>query len=213
MDKIFERNIIAQDSMLCKISTDTLQKISKFLSPTNVVNLSHTCKELHQRLPFYLIKSGEFTGTILEDANFRRALFEGPAIHFFVSEVNISLDYDEEELYAFWVQIIRGGKVILETHHCWSKSIQFTKKSLVLTEYKPGDRIWFMFCSPHQVFNLKHVPSLDVHINYEVSLQLENYEYGKPMYYSRERRGYAEFTSTSILMKLSKDFAGNSVAG
>ena len=61
MDEIFEQNIIEQDSILCKIQPEILKIISECLPPNDVVHLSHTCKELHQKLPFYLLKSGTFT--------------------------------------------------------------------------------------------------------------------------------------------------------
>ena len=108
MDKIFEQNVIEQDNILCKVHPEILKIISERLSPIDVVHLSHTCKELHQKLPFYLLKSGTFT-TLESQKGY--LLFEGPASNFPISEINLSftvtsryLSYREMEV---WIQIIR----------------------------------------------------------------------------------------------------------
>ena len=204
MDKIFDSNIIPQESILCKIAPELLQAISKFLLPTDIVHLSHTCKELHQKLPFYLIKSGKVSSQLISGCS-PNILFEGPGIHFPVSEINISVTGNDPRVRfkcAFWMQIIRGGKVVQESQklHC-VRSKTFTKKCPAVKEYKPGDKIWFMFCIP--LVNYDAFSKLPCHygayIYYKVSLQLENYEFGKPIYVSKKRRGYAEFTSPSIV--------------
>ena len=64
MDKIFERGKMEQDSMLCEIQTEILQAILKFLPGFDIMHLSHTCKELYQKLPFCLVKRGEFLSEI-----------------------------------------------------------------------------------------------------------------------------------------------------
>ena len=61
MDKIFGQNIIEQDNILCKFHPEILKIISECLPPKDVVHLSQTCKELHEKLPLYLLKSGTFT--------------------------------------------------------------------------------------------------------------------------------------------------------
>ena len=204
MDKIFDSNIIPQDSILCKIAPELLQAISKFLSPTDIVHLSHTCKELHQKLPFYLIKSGNVSSQFFSGYS-PKLLFEGPGIHFPVSEINISVYANDARVtfeYVLWMQIIRGGKVVQESQklHC-VRSKTFTKKCPAVKEYKPGDKIWFMFCIPLANYAFTGQLSCDYggYIFYKVSLQLENYEFGKPIYVSKKRRGYAEFTSPSIV--------------
>lgn len=198
MDEIFRHNITTQDSLICKISPETLQAISKFLSPHNLVDLSHTCKDLHLKLPFYLIKSGRFSGRVLNNINFSRTFFEGPAIHFLVNQLNISLRCNDV-LYLFWVQIVRGGKVVLKTEKFKTEppGCQFTKDIPLLGKYKPGDRIFFMIGTFRDSLFLDFPYIAD--INYKISLQLKNYEYGKPIYFSQKRSGYAEFTSPSVL--------------
>ena len=195
MDEIFRHNITTQDSLICKISPETLQGISKFLSPHDLVDLSHTCKDLHLKLPFYLIKSGRFSGRVLNKINFSRTFFEEPAIHFLVNQLNISLRCNEV-LYLFWVEIVRGGKVVLKTEK-FKTGWQFTKDIPLLGKYKPGDRICFRIGTFRDSL-FSDFPDI-ADINYKISLQLKNYEYGKPIYFSQKRSGYAEFTSPSVL--------------
>lgn len=205
MDKIFDRNITEQDSILCKIPHETFQKISKFLSPTDVVRLSHTCKELHQNLPFYLLKIG---GRFLNKQKASGVLFKGSAINFPVSEIDIRGSLSICSFVPFgceiWIKITRGEKVALETEKCYgSLGFQLTKTSSILREYRPGDRIWFMFSI---IDGAKY-------IYFEASLKLENYEYGKPIYCSQNRMGYAEFTRPSILMNIPSAESRQSLTG
>ena len=189
MDKIFDRNITEQDSILCKIPHETFQKISKFLSPTDVVRLSHTCKELHQNLPFYLLKIG---GRFLNKQKASGVLFKGPAINFPVSEIDIRGSLSICSFVPFgceiWIKITRGEKVALETEKCYgSLGFQLTKTSSIIDGAK--------------------------YIYFEASLKLENYEYGKPIYCSQNRMGYAEFTRPSILMNIPSAESRQSLTG
>ena len=197
MDKIFDRNIIEQESILCKTHPEILKIISESLLPNDVVHLSHTCKELHQKLPFYLKKSGTFT--ILTSLK-AYSLFEGPASDFSISEINVSFTVTnstfQTEHIAVWIQIIRSGIVVLETQKYIIKvkerKFQTKIKNATLKKYKGGDRLRFM----GQQINTRTSESMDC--IFQVSLQLENYKYGKPIDITKKLKGYADFKNPSI---------------
>ena len=198
MDKILEQNIIEQDSILCKIHSEILKIISECLPPNDVVHLSHTCKELHQKLPFYLKKSGTFT--ILNSK--ASTWFEGPACNFSISEINISFR-DTHSWYlrdiAVWIQIIHNGIVVLETQKYFIEEregkYQIKIKNTTLKEYKGGDRLRFMAHMDESISK--------VECSFELSLRLENYKYGKPIYITKKLKGYANFKCpfASIVME------------
>ena len=196
MDKIFEQNVIEQDNILCKVHPDILKIISECLSPIDVVHLSHTCKELHQKLPFYLLKSGTYT--TLESQK-RYLLFEGPVSNFSISEINLSFTitspyplYKEMEV---WIQIIRKGIVVLETQKYLTKyagqGYQFKIKNATLKECKFGDILRFM--GQHN----KKFPIKESYV-FEVSMQVENRKYGKPIDTTKKAKGYAGFKYPSV---------------
>ena len=201
MDKIFEQNIIKQDSRLCTFQPGILQIILRFLPPTDVVHLSHTCKELHQKLPFYLIKSGDFTVFVSGKSTFLNKLFEGPAINFSVSKIKLSVTHHYWRGIVVWIQIIRSQILVLETQKYVTPSapiernFQFTKKDAALREYKPGDMIRFM-ASASDDSRMKSINCI-----FQVSLQLENYDYGKPINVTKKAKGFAEFKSPSVFME------------
>ena len=192
MDKIFEQNIIEQDSILCKIHPEILKIISECLPPNDVVHLSHTCKELHQKLPFYLKKSG--TSTILVSK--ASPWFEGPACIFSISEINISFRVVNNPRFLMkkfvWIQIIHSGIVVLETQKYFIEDTegnnQIKIKNATIKEYKGGERLRFMLCMDTLFrYNDK------VDCSFQLSLRLENYEYGKPIYVTKKLKGYANF--------------------
>ena len=193
MDKIFEQNIIEQDSILCKIHPEILKIISEILPPNDVVHLSHTCKELHQKLPFYLKKSGTFTLVTSKV----HPWFEGPACNFSISEINISFrdtnSRDWMEI-AVWIQIIRSGIVVLETQKYFSEDregkYQIKIKSATIEECKGGDRLRFMVYMDQLTFP---VCIREVECSFQLALRLENYKYGKPIYITKKLKGYADF--------------------
>ena len=201
MDKIFEQNIIEQESALCKIPFDVFKKILKFLTPSDVVHLSHTCKFIHQSLPIYLIKSGECWLTVSNKVNFSKKWFEGPAINFFINEINITLDFFIGGDFTVWMEVIRSRKVILKTEKLWSQkarpTFQFTKNSSALREYKPGDRLRFMV-------GLADDSKVVCNVNcfgFEVSLRLENYHYGMLMRnLSGKGKEYSKFENLCAFM-------------
>ena len=196
MDKIFEQNVIEQDNILCKVHHEILKIISKCLSPIDVVHLSHTCKELHQKLPFYLLKSGTFT-TLESQKGY--LLFEGPASNFSISEINLSFTVTSRYLFygemEVWIQIIRKGIVVLETQkyliECGDRNYQIKIKNATLKECKFGDILRFMG---------QHNEELSTKDNYvfEVSLQLENHKYDKPIDTTKKAKGYAGFKYPSL---------------
>ena len=203
MDKIFEQSITKQESKLCTSQPGILPKILKFLPSTDVVHLSHTCKELHQKLPFYLIKSGNFTVFVSGKSTFLNKLFEGPAINFSVSKIKFSVAHHYWRGIVVWIQIIRSQIVVLETRKYFTpetfslqkRTFQFTKKDAVLREYKPGDVIRFMASTSGDSM-MKSINCI-----FQVSLQLENYDYSKPINVTKKAKGFVEFKSPSIVME------------
>ena len=191
MDKIFEQNIIEQDSILCKIHPEILKIISECLPPNDVVHLSHTCKELHQKLPFYLKKSGTSTILISKASSW----FEGPACIFSISEINISFRVVNPRFLMntfVWIQIIHSGIVVLETQKYFIEDTegnnQIKIKNATIKEYKGGDRLRFML-RMDTLFR----DNDEVDFSFQLSLRLENYEYGKPIYVTKKLKGYANF--------------------
>ena len=197
MDKIFECNIIKQDSILCNFPSQILPDILKFLPLTDVVCLSHTCKELHQKLPFCLIKRDHFKFDP-SDRIFRQILFEGRAINFSISKINISIKLGNcrGAVINVWAQIIRCGMIILETEKfLFTPEIdawRFGKDSPIATKFKPADRLQFMFTT----LNSKMKPI--IHGDLLISLQLENYKYDKPLYVAM---GYAGFKNPLVIVE------------
>ena len=58
-------SMIYQDSILCTTPDLILLKIVEFLPPLDIINLSQTCKQLHQILPSYLIiPASDFEGHV-----------------------------------------------------------------------------------------------------------------------------------------------------
>ena len=156
MDKIFECNIIEQDSILCKFQSNVLPDILKFLRPTDIVRMSHTCKELHRKLPFYLIKRDNFTIAFL-NKRYLAVLFEGPATNYSVSKIDVSINHGNcpDLLDDMLIQIIRCGKVVMEIQRFLLEMkgsyFRFNYKisNDIIREVKPGDRIWFMASIPY----------------------------------------------------------------
>ena len=191
MNKIFEQNITEQDSILCKIEPKILEIISKYLPLNDVVHLSQTCKELHRKLPFYLKKSGIFT--ILPSKKVNWPWFEGAAINFSIKEIEISFTFTHIFLFldkiAFWMQIICSGMVVFETQKYIIRDIngKFQIKKAALKGYKHGDRLRFMA----QNMNLMTENSLTC--SFQVAVQLENYEYGKPINITQKVKGCLDF--------------------
>ena len=203
MDKIFEHDL-KQDSVLCKIQPEILQKISKFLLPVDVVHLSHTCKDLHRKLPFYLIKSGNFTViTAPGKKDSSKIWYDGPAINFSVSEINIPITRELRRFKCIWIQIIRNGIVVLESqkfHGNCLNNIRLTKKNAALRDYKPGDRLRFMAGVDAEEWT-KVCTGI-----FQVSLQLENYKYDKPIYVARKVEGYEQFKSPESICIVDDDY-------
>ena len=203
MDETFEQNIIKQDSTLCKIPPEILKIILECLSPNDVVHLSHTCKELHKKLPFYLKKSGRVTFLSKKMCFF----LEGPVPNFSINEINISVtaihlvrwvDYK----IAVWIQIIRSGIVVLETQKYFLElttdgNLQIRIKDTTLKEYKGGGRLRFIGMQ-------KEIPLAgDVEFRFQVSLQLENYKKcGKRIDTTKKLKGYADFKSPSVSLDI-----------
>lgn len=201
MDKIFDRNIIEQESILCKTHPEILKIISESLPPNDVVHLSHTCKELHQKLPFYLKKSGTFT--ILTSLK-AYSLFEGPASDFSISEINVSFTVTnstfQTEHIAVWIQIIRSGIVVLETQKYFIKDTERNHrikiKDATLKEYKSGDRLRFMGRMKLSMFHIFF--SERMNCSFQVSFRLENYKYWKPIDITKKVKGYSDFKHPSV---------------
>ena len=147
MDKIFGHSIIEQDSILCKIQPEILKIISEYLPPNDVVHLSQTCKELHQKPPFYLKKSGTFTFIASSKTC---SWFQVPTSNISISEIDISFTEVLLGISIYhWVQIIRKEKVVLETEEYFikdtGKDYQIKIKDITLKEYKGGgDKVRFM---------------------------------------------------------------------
>ena len=205
MDKIFECNIIKQDSILCNFPSQILPDILKFLPLTDVVCLSHTCKELHQKLPFCLIKWNHFKlGQNDSDRIFSQILFEGRAINFSVSKINISTELGNYRgvFINVWAQIIRCGMIILESEKLsfmpGLNNWQFRKNSPIIRKFKPGDGLRFMVTTQHT--NMKPI----IHGDLLISLQLENYKYNKPLYVAI---GYAGFKNPLVIVE-TPEFVG-----
>ena len=188
MDKIFEQNIIEQDSILCKIELKILEIILKYLPPNNVVHLSHTCKELHQKLPFYLKKSIVFIMKPLKKLCY--PWFDGTAINFSIKEIKISFTLNNILLgiIALWIQFIRRGIVVFETQKYFIRNTKgnFQINKAALKEYKHGDR--FRFVAQNVGLNLESQG-----LSFQVSVLLENYEYGKPINVTKKVKGYTGF--------------------
>ena len=190
MDKIFEQNIIEQDNILCKIEPEILEIILKYLIPNDVVHLSHTCKELHQKLPFYMRKSGIFTIYPFQKIYYR--WFEGTAINFPIKEIKISFTLTSIwfliNRIALWMQIMRSEVVVFETQKYIIRDIKgnFQIKKSALKEYKHGDRLRFMA----QNFSSTVIGA---NCSFQVAVQLENYEYGKPINTTEKVKGYPAF--------------------
>ena len=203
MDKLFECKIIKQDSILCKRQSEVLPNILEFLQPIDVVHLSHTCKELHQKLPFFLIKSGNFTVPASEKI-FSAMWFKGSPINFSVNKMNIfmSSSHFSSCVNYVWIQIIRSRTVVLETPKrsmpFWNLPVnfQFTKKNTCLRELEPRDVLCFMGGFSSQDTK----SSFDV--KFIISLQLESYKYDKPLHVTKRAEGYAGFKSPHILVEL-----------
>ena len=200
MDKIFEQNIIEQDSILCKIHPEILKIISECLPPNDVVHLSHTCKDLHQKLPFYLKKSEAVTILTSKASSW----FEGPACIFSISEINISCRGANLRCLMeiiVWIQIIHSGIVVLETQKYLIKGTegkhQIKIKNATLKEYKGWDRLRFMVRIDNKLFEIKKVEC-----SFQLSLRLGNYEYGKPIYITKKLKGYANFKCPSVSILL-----------
>lgn len=201
MDKIFENNVIVQDSVLCKSQPEILKIISKYLPPNDVVNLSHTCKELHKKLPFYLMKSVTYTVLISLKAY---SLFEGSAINFCISEINISCTVPKPRFWmsdiAVWIQIICQEIVVKETQKYLIKyaadKLQIKIKNATLKKFKGGDRLRFM------VQKIKCDDQGKVDYIFQISVQLENYEYGKPIYITEKVKGHAGFRNPSVFVDI-----------
>ena len=213
MDKIFGQNIIEQDNILCKFHPEILKIISEFLPPKDVVHLSQTCKELHQKLPFYLLKCGTFT---LAGSLKGYLLFEGPASNFSIREINISFTAPTSSRLSLfmcssisvWIQIIRRGIVVLETQkylteRTGDRSFGIKIKNATLKECKCGDRLRFM----GQDTEKYAVSSGSMQYVFEVSLQLENYKYGnKPVDITERVKGYAGFKYPSVFIDIEDAF-------
>ena len=212
MDKIFGQNIIEQDNILCKFHPEILKIISECLPPKDVVHLSQTCKELHEKLPFYLLKSGTFT---LAGSLKGYLLFEGPASNFSISEIDISftaacaissrLPLYVGSIISVWIQIIRRGIVVLETQKYLTertdhRSYGIKIKNATLKDCKCGDRLRFMGQDANK-------GSGSMQYVFEVSLQLENYKYGnKPIDTTKRVKGYAGFKYPSVLIDIEDVF-------
>ena len=197
MDKTFKSNIIKQDSILCNFSSQMLLDVLKFLPLTDLVRLSHTCKELHRKLPFYMIKQDHFE-LHASDRIFSQILFEGRAINCSISKINISIELGNCHgvFINVWAQIIRCGMIILETDRFsfmpGSNNWQFGKTSSIIRNLKPADRLRFMATTQHT----KITPV--IHGDFLISLQLENYKYDKPLYAAM---GYAGFKNPLVIVE------------
>ena len=116
MDKILGQNIIKQDSILCNIQPEILKIISECLPPNDVAHLSHTCKDLHQELPFYLKKSGTFIILPLLKVY---SLLKGPPSNFCISQITIPFIVPNSTYWvpdiAVWIHVIRQGIAVLKT--------------------------------------------------------------------------------------------------
>lgn len=204
MDKIFEQ-VIKQHSVLCTIPIDILKIISNFLPPSDLVHLSHTCKEIHSKLPFYLIRSGDFWLTGFNKVNFSKVWFYGSAINFSISEINITLHFYTGSVFPVWMEIIRSGKVYLKTQELWSRktkqTFQFTRNSSVLREYKPGDRYRFKV---GMAYGLKPVYDVDC-FGFQVSVKLENYKYDEPIInVTKKVKEFEEFKKPASIKDLNE---------
>ena len=205
MDKIFECNIIKQDSILCKFQSNVLLDILKFLRPTDIVRMSHTCKELHRKLPFYLIKRDNFAIAVL-NKKYLAVLFEGPAINYSVSKINVSINHGNclGLLDDMLIQIIRCGEVVMEIQRILLDiegtyfRFQFKIYNDIIREVKPGDRTRFMASIPYAKIKSS------IFGDFLISFQIKNYKYGKPLYTAKKVMGYAKFKSPLVLVETPK---------
>ena len=209
---MFEQSIIKQDSTLCKILPEILKRISEFLSPNDVVHLSHTCKELHQKLPFYLKKTGTIT---FSSSPKLYSLFEGPAPNFSINEISICFTSSQlflvHEGITVWIQIIRSGIVVMETQKYFLRKTkenhQIRIKDTALKEYKDRGRLRFngyLMYPPGQT-NILDTCGYVIDFRFQVSLQLENYKYGKPIETTKKIKGYADFKNPSVSVDIIED--------
>ena len=126
-------------------------------------------------------------------------MFEGPASNFSISEINLSFtatyQFSIYRQICIWIQIIRRGIVVLETQkhrtEYADKNYKIKIKNPTLKECKCGDRLRFMG---------QHTDSFSINGNYffEVSLQLKNYTFGKPIDTTKKVKGYAGFKYPSV---------------
>ena len=206
MDKIFEHSIIEQDSILCKIQPEILKVISEYLPPNDVVHLSHTCKELHQKLPFYLKKSGTFT--VIASSK-TCSWLEVPTNNISISEIDISFTGVFWGILIYhWIQIIRQGKVVLESQKYFIKDTRqdyrIKIKDTTLKEYKGGDKLRFM----GQTRTYDSFPER-MTFRFQVSLRLENYKYGKPIDITKKVKGYSDFKNPSVSIDMEDVFVSH----
>ena len=207
LDQRVHQNFLKQDSTLCTIGSEILRRILKFLPPTDVVYLSHTCKQLYQKIPFYLVKSGNCRFTTYQKANSENIWFEGQAINFFVSKINILIASNYVGKIVVWMQIIRNGKAILESEKSHTASgvrksnFQFEENNNFLKTYRPGDRIRFIAGLPAKCLQKS------INCTFQVSLQLKHYTYSKSLYvikkdkFNTSRMGYSEYESPGIFLE------------
>ena len=147
--------------------------------------------------------------TASEKANPTTIWFEGPPINFFVSKINILVTNCFFHKINVWIQIIRYGKVILESEKYRTGSgairsnIQFEENDTFLREYRPGDRIRFMAGLPVRYLRKS------IRCFFGVSLQLKHYTYGKPLYVTEQSefikcikgKGYSEYKNPDIFLE------------
>ena len=209
MDRIFEQNILKQDSLLCTIGFEILQRILKFLPPTDVVHLSHTCKQLYQKLPFWLVKSGNFKIRTFEKTNSSTIWFEGPPINFYVSKINLLVAYRYVGKIVVWMQIIRNEKVIIDSEKynigfgAIKSCIRLQENNIFLRKFTPGDRIRFSAGVPAGGLQKS------ISCTFQVSLQLKDYRHAELLHVTehgefitqKSRKGYAEFKSPNISLE------------
>ena len=197
MDKI-EQNIIEEDR-IWKIPPEIWKIISDYLLPDDAVHLSNTCKELRQKLPFHLKKSGEFI--ILSSERAYYPWFVTPLINFPISEINIFIaansKFKMSEI-AVWMQIIRNRTVFLETQKYFirdSKENILIKIKNATKQCEDGDRLCFMA----QHINYGFKKSMDCKVCFQVSVQLKMDKYGKVRNRNKVK-GYAVFKSPSVFV-------------
>ena len=123
--------------------------------------------------------------------------------------INILISYRFVGKILLWIQIVRNGKAILESekYHTGSgatqSNLEFEKNNAFLRELRPGDRIRFIAGLPVGVL------SKSINCTFQVSLQLKDYTYGKPLYLTeqsefisqQEGKIYAEFKNLDIFLE------------